>query len=129
MNHLRRLTLLSLGIAWAAFIGAAQTSSTGAIKGVLTDDSGASIPAAMVTVANPAGKQQAQSQADGSYTFPAVQPGDYTLSVSYPGFNPYSKALTVSAGGTEQLPIQLRPETGNHRQGGSGTDRKRGARQ
>ena len=106
MDYLRRLTFLSLGIVWGASFAAAQ-SSTGAIKGVLTDDSGASIPAAMVTLSNPAGKLQAQSQADGSYTFPAVAPGDYTLNVAYPGFGPYSKALTVSAGGTVQLPIQL----------------------
>jgi len=97
---------LSLGIAWAASFAAAQ-SSTGAIKGLLTDDSGASIPAAIVSISNAAGKQSAQSQADGSYTFPAVQPGDYTLNVSYPGFGVYNKAVTVSAGGTVQLPIQL----------------------
>src|SRR5262249_19815490 len=69
--------------------------------------SGAVIPAAMVSLSNTAGKQQAQSQADGSYTFNAVQPGDYTVAVSYPGFGPFSKAVTVSAGGTVQLPIQL----------------------
>jgi hypothetical protein len=79
----------------------------GSIKGVLTDDSGAVIPAAMVTITNTAGKQEAQSQADGSYTFNAVQAGDYTLSVNYPGFGAYSKGVTVSAGGAVQLPIQL----------------------
>ncbi|MEI9975900.1 MAG: carboxypeptidase-like regulatory domain-containing protein [Ignavibacteriota bacterium] len=56
---------------------------------------------------NPAGKQQAQSQADGSYTFSGLQPGDYTLSVAYPGFSSFSKAVTVSAGGSVTLPIQL----------------------
>jgi len=106
MNHLRRVGFLFLGIAWAATFAAAQ-SSMGSIKGVLTDDSGAVIPAAMVNISNPAGKQEAQSQADGSYLFNAVAPGDYTLSVNYPGFGPYSKAVTVSAGGTVQLPIQL----------------------
>jgi hypothetical protein len=106
MNLLRRITLLSLAIVGAASFAAAQ-SSTGIIKGVLTDDSGASIPAAFLTATNTAGKQQAQSQADGSYTFLGLQPGDYTLAVSYPGFGPFSKAVTVSAGGTVTLPIQL----------------------
>ncbi|HUB83571.1 MAG TPA: carboxypeptidase regulatory-like domain-containing protein [Bryobacteraceae bacterium] len=97
---------MSLAIIGVASFAAAQ-SSTGAIKGVLTDDSGASIPAAFLTVQNTAGKQQAQSQADGSYTFPGLQPGDYTLSVTYPGFATFSKVVTVSAGGTVTLPIQL----------------------
>ena len=106
MNQLRRVTLLSLGILWAASFAAAQ-SSTGTVKGVLTDDSGASIPAAFVTATNSAGKLQVQSQADGSYTFPGLKPGDYTIGVTYPGFGAYSKAVTVNAGGTVQLPIQL----------------------
>jgi hypothetical protein len=106
MNLLRRLTFLSLAIVGAASFAAAQ-SSTGTIKGVLTDDSGASIPAAFLTLTTPAGKTQAQSQADGSYTFVGLKPGDYTLSVSYPGFSPFTKVVTVSAGGAVQLPIQL----------------------
>jgi hypothetical protein len=106
MNLLRRITLLSLAIAGVASFAAAQ-SSTGTIKGVLTDDSGASIPAAFLTATNTAGKQQAQSQADGSYTFVGLKPGDYTLAVSYPGFGAFSKVVTVSAGGTVTLPIQL----------------------
>ena len=60
-----------------------------------------------MTVTNTAGKQQAQSQADGSYTFMGLQPGDYTLAVTYPGFGPFSKVVTVGAGGTVTLPIQL----------------------
>ena len=106
MNLLRKITLLSVAIAGLASFAAAQ-SSTGTIKGVLTDDSGASIPAAFLTATNTAGKQQAQSQADGSYTFPGLQPGDYTLSVAYPGFGAFSKVVTVAAGGTVTLPIQL----------------------
>ncbi len=106
MNQLRRLTVLFSAVLWVASFAAAQ-SSTGTVKGVLTDDSGASIPAAFVTATNPSGKKQAQSQADGSYTFVGMQPGDYTISVTYPGFNVFSKPVTVAAGGTVTLPIQL----------------------
>jgi hypothetical protein len=106
MNQLRRLTVVLLAILWVASFAAAQ-SSTGTVKGVLTDDSGASIPAAFVNLSNPAGRKQAQSQADGSYTFVGLQPGDYTLSVTYPGFNVYTKTVTVAAGGTVTVPVQL----------------------
>ena len=104
--NLRRAGFVFLGIAWAATFAAAQ-STTGTIKGVLTDDSGAVIPAAMVTITNTAGKHEAQSQADGTYTQVGLPPGDYTVSLSFPGFSPFSKQVTVSAGGVVQVPIQL----------------------
>jgi hypothetical protein len=107
MNNLRRSIFLFLGIAWIAAVAAAQTSSTGTVHGVLTDDSGAVIPAAMVSMTNTAGKHDAQSQPDGTYTFSGIQPGDYTVSVTYPGFSTFTKAVTVNAGATVQLPIQL----------------------
>src|ERR1039457_3576067 len=106
MNNLRRSILLLLGVAWIASFAAAQ-SSTGTVKGVLTDESGAGIPAATLTISNTAGKRTAQSQADGTYTFSGVRPGDYTVSVTYPGFATYNKAVTVNAGSTVQLPVQL----------------------
>ena len=102
---MRDLRVLFLLLA-AAGMAAAQTS-TGTIKGVLTDDSGAIIPAASVALSGPAGKSAVQSQADGSYTFSGLRPGDYTVSVVFPGFQPVSKTVTVQAGGTVQLPIQL----------------------
>jgi hypothetical protein len=106
MNNLRRSVFLFLGVAWVASVAAAQPSA-GTVKGVLTDESGAGIPAATLTISNTAGKRAAQSQPDGTYTFSGVQPGDYTLSVTYPGFATYNKAVTVNAGATVQLPVQL----------------------
>ena len=106
MNNLRTSVFLFLGITWIASFAAAQ-SSTGTVKGLLTDDSGAVIQAATVTISNTAGKRAAQSQGDGTYIFSGVQPGDYTVSVTYPGFATFDKAVTVNAGATVQLPIQL----------------------
>jgi len=72
------------------------------------DDSGAVIPAATVTLTDSKGTAKtAQSQAEGSYTFNGLQPGQYTVSVAFPGFNNFSRTVTVSAGGTLQIPIQL----------------------
>ncbi len=78
------------------------------MKGTLTDDSGAVIPAANVTITDSRGTAKtAQSQAEGSYTFNGLVPGQYTVSVTFPGFTPFSKSVTVDAGATVQLPIQL----------------------
>ena len=95
--------LLLAFLTWAA--SAQQT--TGTVKGVLTDDSGAVIPAATVTLTGHGAAKTVQSQGDGSYSFAGVAPGDYTVSVALTGFSPFTKAVTVGAGGTIQVPVQL----------------------
>jgi hypothetical protein len=81
--------------------------STGTVKGVLADSSGAVIPAVNVTLSGNGTSRSVQSQADGAYTFTGVAPGSYTLSVSLPGFDPFSQTVSVNAGAAAQLPIQL----------------------
>jgi hypothetical protein len=81
--------------------------TVGTVKGTLTDDSGGVIPAASVSLTGRGAAKTAQTQADGTYTFTAVAPGDYTVTISFPGFQPFSKPVTVTAGGTVQVPIQL----------------------
>ncbi len=81
---------------------------TGTVKGTLMDDSGAVIPAATVTLTDSAGADRtAQSQAEGSYTFVGLPPGQYTVKVTFPGFTPVAREVTVNAGATLQIPIQL----------------------
>ncbi len=80
---------------------------TGTLRGVLTDDSGAVIPAASVTVNGNGAARTAQTQADGSYTVSGLAPGQYTVHVAYPGFAPVDRSVNVGAGGNVQVPIQL----------------------
>ena len=92
---------------------AQQTAGTarqagGTVKGVLTDDSGGVIPAANITLTGKSGPPKtAQTQADGSYTFTGVAPGDYTVGIAFSGFQPFSKPITVAGNATVQVPIQL----------------------
>ena len=85
----------------------AYSQPTGTVKGTLTDASGAVIPAATVTITGSGGSRNAQTQADGAYTFDNLAPGQYTVNVTYPGFQPFSKPVSVTPGGTAQAPIQL----------------------
>ena len=88
--------------------GAPAQPTTGTIKGVLTDDSGAVIPAAPLALSGPNGLQKtAQTQADGSYTFVGLAPGQYTVKATFPGFGAFQKIVSVSAGSSIQLPIQM----------------------
>ncbi len=82
-------------------------SNTGTVKGTLADDSGAVIPAASVSLVGGGVTKKAQTQADGSYTFVGVAPGNYTVNVNFPGFGPVSKPVTVTAGGTVAVPLAL----------------------
>src|SRR5271157_6300729 len=106
MFNLRRTILEVLAIALISIAALAQ-QKTGTVKGTLTDDSGGVIPAATVSLAGNGAAQTAQTQADGTYTFPGLAPGDYTVSLSFPGFQPFRKQVTVAPGGTVQVPIQL----------------------
>ena len=81
--------------------------NTGTLKGTVTDESGAVVPAVNVTVNGNGVSKTAQTQADGSFTVPALAPGQYTVQVNVPGFAPFSKAATVSAGATVQMPVAL----------------------
>ncbi len=91
--------------------GASAQPAAGTVKGVLTDDSGAVIPAASVTLSGNGGTRNVQSQGDGVYTFTGIAPGTYTVSVAIPGFTPFSHAVTVSTGNIAQVPIQLAIKT------------------
>ena len=84
---------------------------TGAIRGVIRDTSGASIPGATVEVRSEAligGPRATVSGDDGQYRFPALPPGDYQLTVSLAGFQTVQRSgLRVVVGGTVNEDVTL----------------------
>jgi hypothetical protein len=103
-----KLRAFFLVLAGALFLtlAIAQTNS-GTVKGVLSDDSGAVIPAATITVTGNGSTKTIQTQGDGSYTLAGLPPGQYTVNVALAGFSPFSKPVTIAAGAAVQVPIQL----------------------
>src|SRR4051794_41827890 len=65
----------------------------GSIAGTLTDESGAVVPKAVVTVTNASTglSREATTTDDGYYTIPNLPEGTYDLSVSAGGFKPYTQ--------------------------------------
>lgn len=64
------------------------------VQGRVTDSSGALIPGASVTVTNTATGVALKSQTnnDGLYTVPFLQPGDYNILVEHTGFQPIRRS-------------------------------------
>ena len=65
----------------------------GSIVGTLTDETGAVVPKATVTVTNTSTglSRQATTDETGYYSIPNLQEGTYDLSVSASGFRPYTQ--------------------------------------
>jgi len=78
----------------------AQTNTTGAIDGVVSDPSGAIVPSASVLVTNVAtgATYKVGSGAAGEYRVPQLPPGGYSLTVSATGFQTSKQMIEVSAG-------------------------------
>ena len=106
MGKTRRI-LFFLLVAMLGAIGLAAQTATGGVRGVLMDDSGAVIPAASVSVTGAGVAKTPQTQGDGTFSVLGLAPGQYTVSVTYPGFAPFSKAVNVGASAPVQMTIRL----------------------
>lgn len=84
--------------------GFTQTGK-GTISGKVTDTQSAALPGARVRL-DP-GVQPVVSNGQGLFTLVDVDPGSYTITVSYVGFKPYTSSVTVSAGQTVNIQAAL----------------------
>jgi hypothetical protein len=87
----RALSALAIVFAFGLAPAAAQTGQTfGELVGKITDDQGAVLPGVTVTLSGPAvmGTQTAVSNERGTYRFPGVNTGTYTLKFELAGFAP-----------------------------------------
>jgi hypothetical protein len=97
------ILLLSAGLASAQ-------SYTAALRGVITDSSGAAVPSAQVVVTEAERniKHTAVTDDAGRYFLSALPPGSYTLTVEAEGFNRHSQsAFTLALQQQATMDIQL----------------------
>jgi hypothetical protein len=87
-NHAWSRTLLLLAVFIAICAARAHAQGYGTISGVVTDPSGAVVPAATVIATQTQSGTEMKSVTDrgGHYVFPTLLPAPYSLSVSAPGF-------------------------------------------
>ncbi len=94
---------LALGVAWAQV-----RNST--ITGSVTDESGAVIAKAVVTVTNQLTNETERTQSGpvGDYSMPYLAPGQYSVSIDAPGFKTYRvNNVAVGTGVTVQVNAKL----------------------
>ncbi len=90
----------------------AQTPSA-SLSGKVTDQTGAVIPQATVTVAGADGKQtSATTNPAGAFAIHGLPPGTYSVTAAAQGFAPFKKdGVTLSAGQTQALNLALEIKT------------------
>jgi Carboxypeptidase regulatory-like domain len=104
---LKNLMPLFLAALLSAMVSAAVLAQTGepSITGQVTDPSGASVPAALVTATGP-GQTTLETQTDvqGRYAFHHLVPGTYTVGIRVKGFAPFQKSgIEITAGGKPEV--------------------------
>jgi hypothetical protein len=88
--------------------------TTGDIRGVITDESGAVLPGVTVTLRGPAvqGTPTTVSNESGVYRFPNLAPGIYEIEVELAGFgNKKQTDIPVALGATQEVPVQMSVST------------------
>jgi len=101
-----------------AFAQGGGASTTGTIQGRVTDTSSAVLPGVTVTATSPSmiGAQTQVTNDNGSYRFPAVPPGTYTLMFELAGFNAIKRegvqiSLGFSANVNAEMSVATLQET------------------
>jgi hypothetical protein len=103
-----RFILLPLLLMFASVAVFAQANSQ--ITGIVTDQSGAVIPGATITLTDPATSavKSTVSGSTGLYTIPGLNPASYNLKIVATGFQAYEqKSLTVNVSSTVRVDVKM----------------------
>src|SRR2546428_2232909 len=91
----------------------AQTTTSGALTGVITDQTGAVVPDAQIQLVDPAkgSVHSVRTDTEGVYRFFFLPPGRYTLSVTHVGFQEENRMVEVQLGPPVAVSLTLKIAT------------------
>ena len=101
---------LSAVVLLTASISLLSAQSQARLTGTVTDNSGAVIPGAPITLSNvdTGVAQNAESNETGNFIFTYVDPGSYDLTVEYEGFKTYTQSgITIETGATRTVEVSM----------------------
>ena len=110
LAHAIRIATVLLALCVLSTCAFAQTASTGALAGVVTDPSGAVVPGATIRVINTAtgDTHNFVSQSNGSYLAPFLSPGTYRVEASKEGFSTEAfTEISIAVAETSTLNVKL----------------------
>ncbi len=112
MNVSTNLLRQTLGVALIVLLSAAialAQQARGTLRGVITDELGATIVGATLTLTDSNGVQKnATTNGEGVYVFSGLAPGKYMLRASASGFAPSESELDLAAGQRQSLDLTLK---------------------
>ncbi len=104
------LLIATLLVAFAGPAGAQETAVKGNLAGTVYDSTGAVVPGAKVTLSGPMGTKSETSDGVGSFVFPLLVPGLYSVRVEKQGFNVAEvKDIEVFTNRTAAIRVTLKP--------------------
>lgn len=108
-NLFRQIPGLALIVVFSALVALGQ-QNRGTVRGVITDELGATIVGATVTLTDASGvEKSATTNGEGAYVFNGLVPGKYFVSVSAPGFAVSEDTeVDVTAGGRQAVDLTLK---------------------
>ena len=109
---MKLLAPLVAAVLMAAAPAAAQIGQTASLTGTVTDTSGAVLHGVTVTVSSEAvigGSRTAVTDGTGTYRFPALPPGTYTVKLELSGFRTVTHEARLQLGQTITVDAQLQP--------------------
>ena len=114
LRHLL-LTMATVALVTLAALTVVAQNPTGSIRGTVTDEQGAVIPKAAVTVTNKAtgDTRKTNSGEDGTFGVENLLPGDYDVKIEAGGFSTITQTVTVQVGNTSNGNATLRAGAAN----------------
>src|SRR5688572_3252144 len=107
-NLPRQIFCAALTIVFAAALVVAQ-QTRGTLRGLITDELGAAIVGANVTLTDPSGvEKKTTTNGEGVYTFAGLTPGKYSLQAIAPGFAPSDAKEVDVTGARQSIDLTLR---------------------
>src|SRR5215469_8825646 len=90
-------------------VNLAFAQGKGAISGIVTDDSGAVLKGAQITLESPVFTTVSDEQ--GHFYINNVSEATYTLTITYVGFTKFEQSVSVSAGQTANIEAKLKVQS------------------
>ncbi len=104
----RLLTWAVVLLLVATGVATAQENTTGSISGTITDDTGAVLPGATISVISDRGTQTYVSGANGKFLAPFLIPGTYVVRVELQGYRPVERdGVGVPLARRVELPFMM----------------------